>query len=652
MVRFSSACLAVAVLVCAQVVSYGAVPPTEDLLPNTTKGYLSVANVDRLTEAFDKTQLGQLANDPTMKPFVEDLKRQLRENWTQTHQKLGITWEDLEGVPSGEVAIAFMLPNESEHALVILADVTGHEQQTEALLEKINKNMAAEKAVRSERRVLDATVIVFDIPKRDELPPRQVVYCVKDDLLAATDNLKVMRGIVRRLGQAGADSLSGLSAFKAIMKRCQEAAGDLEPHARWFIEPFGYADAVRLDKPKKRGTDMLKILKSEGFTAIEGLGGFVNFSVDKYEMLHRTFIYAPGNQSGGERFTRSARMMKFPNGGNFLPPSWVPRDLATFGAINVDTKNAFENSKTLVNQIVGDEVFEDVLESIKTDENGPKIDIRRDLIGYLGNRITFISDLQLPITPKSERLLVAVETTDDKRMAEVIKDWMETDPDTRRREIAGHVVWEIVDEEAELPMVTIENSPLDGQLPEEEADEEEERALPLNSAVTVAYGQLFVASHIDILIKVLTEYENGPKLAGSADYLRVEAEIGKLSQPEQFGQAFTRTDEAYRGVYELLRTGKMPESESLMGKLLNSLLGDSKEGVPRPQRIDGSKLPDYDMVRRYLGPAGMTMTSEAAGWLLTGFTLTKEAKAPASASDDGSQDEPAEDTVTTSDVTP
>jgi hypothetical protein len=316
-------------------------------------------------------------------------------------------------------------------------------------------------------------------------------------------------------------------------------------------------------------------------------------------------------------------MLKFPNGENFQPPKWVPRDLATFATLNVDTTNAFENSKTLVNQVVGDEVFEDVLESIKTDENGPQIDIRRDLIGYLGDRVTMISDLQIPITPKSERLLFAVDAKDEKHLAKVIADWMETDPDTRRREIAGHVVWEIVDEKAELPMITIENSPLD-RPQEEEPEEEEERALPPNSAVTVAHGQLFVATHIDILTKVLTEFENGPKLSASAEYLRVKAELTAAAQPEQFGQSFTRTDEAYRGAYELLRAGKMPESESLMGKMLNSLLGEGKEGVLRPQRLDGSKLPDYDMVRRYLGPAGMTMTTEPTGWLLTGFTLSKQ----------------------------
>ncbi len=625
MARLSwTSCAGLILVLCTQVIGYAAVPPTETLLPNTTKAYLSVADVDEFEAAFNKTQIGQLAADPAMKPFVDDLKRQLSEQWTKTHEKLGIGWEDLDGVPSGEVALALLMPTETSDAVVVLADVTGHEAQTSKLLAKIDENMAARKATRTERKIQGATVVVFDIPKREDIPARQVGYFVKDDLLAAADDLKVIEALLTRQAGGGKDaSLAAFTPYRAIMDRCQQAAGGLAPQAHWFLEPFGYAEASRLDRPKKRGTDMLKILKSEGFTAVEGVGGYVNLATDKFELLHRTFIHAPGNQGGGERFELSARMLKFPNGGQFTPPNWVPRDLATYAAINIDTKNAFENSKTLVNQVVGDEVFEDVLESIKTDENGPQIDIRRDLIGYLGDRVTMISDLQIPITPKSERLLFAVEAKDEKHLAAVIRKWMETDPDTRKREIAGHVVWEIVDEKAELPMITIENSPFDRQQ-EEEPEEEDERALPPNSAVTVAHGQLFVATHIDILTKILTEFENGPKLASSVDYLRVQGELTSIAQPEQFGQLFTRTDEAYRGAYELLRTGKMPESESIMGKMLNSLLGEGKEGVLRTQRIDGSKLPDYDMVRRYLGPAGMTMTTEPTGWLLTGFTLNKE----------------------------
>lgn len=611
-------------------VSQAAVPPAENLLPNTTKGFLAAASVQDLEDNWNKTQLGQLMQDAAMKPFVEDLQRQMQDKWLKTHQKLGITWEDLEKTPSGETAIAIVLPSPTESATVVVADVTGHQEQTAVLLEKIDRSMVAQKAVRRTHKVSGTVITVYDIPKTEDEAARQVAYFVKDDLLATADNLKVIVGIAARQAEAKADSLAKQPAFSAITNRCRKGAGELAPHARWFIEPFGYADAVRLsnDQPRKKGTDMLKILRQQGFTAIQGIGGFVNFYVEPYEILHRTFVYAPGNGTGANRFTLAARMLDFPNGGTFGPPNWVPRDVATYAAFNVNTKNAFENSKTLVNDVVGDEVFEDVLESIRTDENGPQIDIRRDVIAYLGNRMTIISDSQLPITPKSERMLIAVDTIDEKHLASVIKKWMESDPDTKRRDINGHEVWEVVDEKAELPMVTIENSPTLGNAPAktEEPEEKEEKALAPNSAVTVAHGHLFVATHIDILAKVLARVEEREMLANSADYRRVQVEMAKLAQSEEFAQIFTRTDDAYRGTYELLRAGKMPEAESMMGKMLNSMLGEGKEGVLRTQRIDGSKLPEFDSVRRYLGPAGITATTEVDGWYLTGFTLNKEAQ--------------------------
>jgi len=86
---------------------------------------------------------------------------------------------------------------------------------------------------------------------------------------------------------------------------------------------------------------------------------------------------------------------------------------------------------------------------------------------------------------------------------------------------------------------------------------------------------------------------------------------------------FTRTDEAYRATYELIRDGKMPESETILGKVLNKLLGPDEDGVLREQQIDGTKLPEFDVVRRFLGPAGANVRSLPDGWLMTGCLLAK-----------------------------
>jgi hypothetical protein len=43
----------------------------------------------------------------------------------------------------------------------------------------------------------------------------------------------------------------------------------------------------------------------------------------------------------------------------------------------------------------------------------------------------------------------------------------------------------------------------------------------------------------------------------------------------------------------------------------------------RKQEIEGSKMPDYEIVRRYLGPSGAFGTTEQDGWFLKGMMLNK-----------------------------
>ena len=108
------------------------------------------------------------------------------------------------------------------------------------------------------------------------------------------------------------------------------------------------------------------------------------------------------------------------------------------------------------------------------------------------------------------------------------------------------------------------------------------------------------------------------------DYQIVNESLNKLGAGEESFRFFIRTDEAYRPTYELIRQGKMPESETMFGKALNSLLGPEDEDVLREQEIDGSQMPEYQVVRRYLGPAGLFLQTEKNGWFITGCLLNKE----------------------------
>ena len=486
--------------------------PSESLLPATTKGYLSVQDVDRLRQQWEKTELGMLAKDPVMKPFVEDLRRQLESKFAKSEVRLNIKLEDLEGVYGGEVALAKTQPggDSTQHATVLIVDVTGHLKEARALLEKIDKSLLAQKAKRTDERIGEVTLVSYTLPKeRGETQRQRAFYFIAENQLVATDHEATARALLSRFTGESKDVLAEVDAFKKTMARCKKAFGDTEVHLRWFVEPFGLVETMRAAAGgrKRRGTDMLKVLRHQGFDAIRGIGGFVSFSVEGKEILHRTFVYAPPVRASGPRFHLAARMLDFPASDQMTPQDWVPQQVTNYLTFHWEMQKAFEYSKTLVDEAAGAPVFDDVMESLKEDPNGPQIDLRQDLVAHLGKRVSFFTDYRLPITPTSERWFLAFEVTNPAIVSRTLDKAMEADPDATKRLVAKHTVWEIKRKKApaEVEELQIED-PGFGEFGEEDSDQEDE-ATPLleHAAFAVVHGYLMVASHLDFMEEVLTK---------------------------------------------------------------------------------------------------------------------------------------------------
>ena len=414
------------------------------------------------------------------------------------------------------------------------------------------------------------------------------------------------------------------------MKRCAADAPEHVPSIRWYIYPLGYAEATRAATPpekRRKGKTIIEIMRNQGYAAFQGVGGYVDVSADGYQILHRTAVFAP------PPYTESMKMFVFPNGKDFTPQPWVGRDVATYFTVYVDILNAFDNFGPLYDEIMGEKgLWKQTLEGMSTDPSGPQIDLRKELIANLGQRVTMVADYNLPITTTSERLLWAIETKDEAAVAKALEKCVKNDPTIKKREIAGHVVWEIVEEEdtgvpqlkVDVPTLTPKKD--DGKAKPDEKDDDQEKEshfLP-HGAITVAHGQLFIASHIDFLVKTLKPLAENSRLATQPEFQQVwDLTFGKLGVKQQSSRSFSWTDRAVQPTYELIRQGKMPQSESLLGRTLNSLAAPGKKGAPRRQRIDGSKLPDFDVVGKALGPSTAAMTSEENGWFIKGVLMTK-----------------------------
>ena len=610
-------------------------PPADQLLPTTTKGFVSVPDVDDFRKRWDNMQLGKLSADPIMKPFADDLQRQFRDRIINSRFHVAVSWDQLAEACGGEFCVASVQPDNDpeKHAAVMIVDVQGRQQQAQNVIKDISDQLLKKGAKRSVVKAGDHELVIHDLPReKGQIQANRVIRFLVDDTLVVSNDEPVCRQVLKHLVDGNsADTLHTLKSFVEVMDRVSAEAGNTPPQIRWYIDPFDYAQVVRAAQGgrKKRGKDMLSILRTQGFDAVQAIGGYVHMATGQHEMLHRTMVYAPPvEESGSERYRLAARMLNFPNDTQWNWQNWLPRELASATSFRWKAQDAFRYSKTLVDAIAGSEgFFDDLLSSIKDDPNGPQIDVQKEFVSYLGENVTVMSDHMFPITPKSERLLVAVALTDPEAVRKTVHKALNNDPDARPIDVGDHTIWEIIDQEDEsAPDLELELEGIDPIGDTEVYDDvAEDENLLRNSAITVAHGQLMVATHVDCLRRILESRPATDQLNHCEDFRLVEKHLREIGANSDCVRFFTRTDEAYGPTYELIRQGRMPESESMLGKLLNRMLGPDEDGVLRDQQIDGSQLPEYQAVRRYLGPSGTFVRSEDNGWFASGCLLDKQA---------------------------
>lgn len=639
-------------------------PGAEHLLPNTTKLFLSLPDPDTARAKFNASQLGELVNHKDMAKFRADVQKQL-EGSGRMAERLGIAPADLDGVYAGEVALAAIQPGGKHDtyatALIVKIRPGDPGKLAQAMLGKVVQRRLKEYGKdRCRTSFIDfdpdreKEVYRLTTPKVGDKPPISTYYFFQGSYFVAVDHADEARALYKRIAivqdhgaKAAVDSLATTAPYRVSMAHVSHAWGHGQPQFRWFVDPLNFMRLRRAEqidvgaRKKERGRVMIDVYADEGFDAIQGIGGWVNFSADGHEVLHRSFIYAPavdrlahnpivkarlateakmskipkGVQYAGDdnnKYFLGARILNFMNDGKLSPLGWLPDDLATHLTFHWQMQKAFKYSETLFNAYSDDvahqEVWWGTIDSIRDDEDGPKVDVRKDIVMQLGTRATYITDYARPIDVDSERTAVALEIAGDQaKVSAALDAMMKNDPDAVAHKVGNRTVWEIV------PPPPGKNNKGAGA-----ADVQ-----PV--AYLVANGHLFRASHADILER-MAAMPNKP-LAEAADLRAVNAQLDKLSDGQESFRYFARLDRSLEQNWELIRQGKFPQSDSMLANAAARLQGfdpGDPKTKERKQEVDGKNLPKYAFAKKFLGPSGLFIKTERDGWMVTGVVLTKK----------------------------
>ena len=649
----------------ALVVPGGVIPPpvvqeeapdriaSENLLPASTAAWVSFPNIQALSEQFRESNIGRLSKDPDMKPFIESLTQQFRQWANEKNVRLGLTMDDIGELNAGEICVAGVLPpiggedaaplGRRSHGIVILADVKDSVAEAKAMLAKVNGKM--EKAGAKQVEIVpikDVEVTKWTwkhVDKKNVEREHTALQAVVEGWMIASDNEMIFRDVIRRVkntdADVGLDRLSTQPHFARIVAETQIEG--CEPHFRWFVDPFGYlelAKAIAAEdrRFKQRDDNIGDVLEQQGFDAIKGVGGTLSFTNGERDIVHRSFAHIPPLEGQAQRRARGILDFRNQWKHNLNPEPWVVEDASSYFTFTWDVQNAFSNIGEVFDAFIHPKEEGDWDEFVAGFKQDLAVDLP-DLVGKIDNRFSFMSATEEPIGAESERVIVGIRVKTDlpgvfDMVGKMIGD------DGKIEEIGGRQVI-VVDTTEEDPGILNIQDPVFGDPVEEEKEEEEPEfnlfekryfvAVPHNDGAPGGY--ILLSNNSDYLTKILdqTRNDSASKLTEAKDFKRVNKLLNGMVDQNRVGvRQFGRTDKILETNYEMMRQGKMAQSQTVLARLLNEMFKEGEDDL-RDQKIAGDKMPkNYaEQVAPYLGPSGWAMETFNDGWRISGVVLKK-----------------------------
>lgn len=581
-------------------------------LPADVLLYFSIHDMSECKAKFGGTQFGKLLKDESMADFMGQFGAPLEEVSKQVEEKTGVTLKDILAIPTGEVSIALIQSEQSPVSVVLSLNYGENEENVKKLIDKAIAEAKEAGGSTSEEEVDGTTVITVAPPKPEgeestegdaagagiEASFKSVSYALKDSTLLVSNQNSALKGLLERWKGAESGTLSSAPAYKSVMAKCTPK-GDDPAEITWFVDPMGITKSViSLGSAENPQLGMVMgFLPVLGLDQLKGIGGAMNMGEGDFDNVTRTFISLDKPSRGAMRlFTMPAIEQS--------PAKWIHDESTMFMSLNWDLQEAYKAAEELTNTFMGEGALGKMVEDLAENEEGPKIHIKKDVIDQISGKITIAGDVTEDEDDSQERYVVALELTNEGTFKKVLAKLAKLPGFPGEvREFEGHTIYDIdlggaggemeEEESEDQSLKTL----ADDEKEESEEDEEEEAGL--SPAIAIGRKSLFIGSDVEQIEEILRGKDED-SLAESDVFKKVS----KYFPAKVSSMSFQRADAQVKAALEALKSGQ-----------LDAVVGD---------KIDLSKLPDFESISKYFTPTGGFVRPDEEGVYMETFNLKGE----------------------------
>jgi hypothetical protein len=290
-----------------------------------------------------------------------------------------------------------------------------------------------------------------------------------------------------------------------------------------------------------------------------------------------------------------------PKSGSTEPEPWVSDQVVSYMTMNWDFAKTFQAVQEIVDTFAGEGTFENNV--IAQGNRNLGIDIRKDLVAVLDDRLTMVQTIVPPKKINSQSNVYSLHLKDASRVkTEILPKLYEKLKDAGpglKTKLVGDVSVYYVELQREAP----ENSRI--RLPQ--------------PAFCVLGNEWIASDSLTAIEEAISFYSGGDgPLSDSIEFKLVQDRIkAQTKNADMSIMAYQRPEEGMRLMYDLATD---PDNISSLEEM--------SENNPFFQAIvaalKGKKLPPFEVISKYLAPGGAFIIDEETGLHYTGFSMRRD----------------------------
>ena len=533
----------------------------EHLLPAKTLLMFSVPDAPALKQHGDSSMFGKLLADPEMQPFLQEVHEKIGELSGEISEKLGLTIDDLAKLPAGEITFAITSPKPGKLAGVFLFDYGENGEQVAKLIEAATAAAKENGCEHSTQEVAGVEVNLYKLPDNEHGNPiKHIAYFSHESYLGVATDVAALQQVLDLFEGNKKDSLATSESFSLISGKVAE--GESDPVVVWYVDPIGLLQAgVSLAQAQAPQAGMMMgFLPILGVDKVKAFGGAGYMGIEEFDGVSKSFILVEQPTTG------LVNVFQFPAVPQ-SPPKWVSADSVMYTGVNWDVAGAYTAIETLVDSFQGPGALERIIEEMADSEGGPQVNIKKDVVDQLSGQIHISSTVPKDAEAADQDFVVALGLTSEDKVKKLLAKASKTDGfDGEVRQFEGATIYE-------MPLPNVEKKLI----------------------VTVANGSLFIGTLPADIENVVRTRSGVASLVDSEVYKKLAKHI-----PEQVSiLGYQKQDAQLRTAYDQL---KSMDPEDLGG-------------------LDVSKLPEFEVLQKYLRASASYFVPDEDGALQVSFTL-------------------------------